>query len=189
MDYLQGSILEHHLKSHMWSLHLQVKHNEYAISQLDETLSRDEDIVKGEVKSPMNSCQDLFCSDHVNDFIQVMYRFELLGEGMGDRWSRVSSLLEKTKKELLTPMDYVHRGILFSVTGDDTKLRELLSDEKAKERDDMWKQLDLPETKIKWCHVNGDDRMDTVSKNDMIHQTINALIQLNSVSAGKETYG
>ena len=137
----------------------------------------------------MNSCQDLFCSDHVNDFIQVMYRFELLGEGMGDRWSRVSSLLEKTKKELLTPMDYLHRGILFSVTGDDTKLGELLSEEKAKERDDMWKQLDLPETKIKWCHVNGDDRMDTVSKNDMIHQTINALIQLNSVSAGKETDG
>lgn len=185
MDYLQGSILEHHLKSHMWSLHLQVKHYEYAISMLDETLSREEDVVKGERKDRLNTCQDLFCSDHLNDYVQVLYRFELLGEGMGDRWSRVSNLLEKTKKELLTPMDFVHRGILFSVTGDDAKMGQLLSEERVKERDELWRQLDLPESKVKWCHVNGDDRMDTIAKNEMIHQTLSALIQLNSVSDGR----
>lgn len=54
-----------------------------------------------------------------------------------------------------------------------------------KERDELWRQLDLPESKVKWCHVNGDDRMDTIAKNDMIHQTLSALIQLNSVSDGR----
>lgn len=45
----------------------------------------------------------------------------------------------------------------------------------------MWKQLELPETKIKWCHVKGDDRMDAISENDVVKQSVDAIIQLNNV--------
>ena len=181
VDYHQGSILEHHLKSHIWSLYLQVKQTEYAIGQLDETLLREEDMMKGVSQDGWSTNQDLISSDHVNDYVNVLYRCELAGEGMGDRWNRVSKLLDCTHKQLLTPMDYFHRGILFSVTGEDEKMRNLLSDERKRECDELWKQLDLPETKIKWCHVQGDDRMDAISDNTMIQSSIDAIIQLNNV--------
>ena len=48
VDYHQGSILEHRLQSHMWSLHLQVKQVEYGVGKLEDTLVREEDVVKGE---------------------------------------------------------------------------------------------------------------------------------------------
>ena len=60
-------------------------------------------------------------------------------------------------------------------------MRNLLSDERKRECDELWKQLDLPETKIKWCHVQGDDRMDAISDNTMIQSSIDAIIQLNNV--------
>lgn len=181
VDYHQGSILEHHLKSHMWSLYLQVKQTEYGIGQLDETLIREEDQGKGDVKDNWSTNQDLISSDHINDFVNVLYRFELAGEGMGDRWNRVSKLLETTNKQLITPIDYLYRGILFSITGEDEKMRNLLSDERKRKCDEMWKQLELPETKIKWCHVKGDDRMDAISENDVVKQSVDAIIQLNNV--------
>ena len=76
VDYHQGSILEHHLKSHIWSLYLQVKQTEYAIGQLDETLLREEDMMKGESQDGWSTNQDLISSDHVNDYVNVLYRCE-----------------------------------------------------------------------------------------------------------------
>ena len=62
---------------------------------------------------------------------------------MGDRWSRVSRLLDATGKKILAPMDVVYRSILFSITGEDQKLRALLESEEAKERDALWKEFAL----------------------------------------------
>lgn len=165
----------------MWSLYLQVKQTEYAIGQLDETLLREEDLMHGKSQDDLSTNQDFICSDHVNDYVNVMFRCELAGEGMGDRWMRVSELLKCTNKQLLTPIDYFYRGILFSITGEEDMMRTLLSDERKRECDELWRQLDLPETKVKWCHVGGDDRMDAISDNPMIHSSIDAVIQLINV--------
>ena len=103
---------------------------------------------------------------------------------MGDRWQRVSDLLSHTHKTCLTSIDLLHRALLFSITGEDVKMRELLSDQREKECEERWKALNLPETKIKWSHVNGDDRMDCVKENEVVSKIIDALIMLNSVRNG-----
>ena len=60
-------------------------------------------------------------------------------------------------------------------------MRELLSDQREMECEEQWQTLNLPETKIKWSHVNGNDRMDCVKENEVVLQIIDALIMLNSV--------
>ena len=60
-------------------------------------------------------------------------------------------------------------------------MRELLSETRKEECEEKWKQLELPETKIKWSHINGDDRMDCIYTNEVVPKAIDALILLNSV--------
>lgn len=90
--------------------------------------------------------QDMLTNDHINDYVQVLYRMELLGEGMGDRWSQVLSLAEHTHKKYLTPMDKVYRSILYSVTGQEKRMRELLSGDATEHQDALWKELQLRES-------------------------------------------
>ena len=88
----------------------------------------------------------MLTNDHINDYVQVLYRMELLGEGMGDRWSQVLSLAERTHKKYLTPMDKVYRSILYSVTGQEKRMRELLSGDATEQQDALWKELQLRES-------------------------------------------
>lgn len=90
--------------------------------------------------------QDMLTNDHINDYVQVLYRMELLGEGMGDRWSQVLSLAERTHKKYLTPMDKVYRSILYSVTGQEKRMRELLSGDATEQQNALWKELQLRES-------------------------------------------
>ena len=126
------------------TLNMQLKQYSNAMNILDNAIVREEQFVNGEVL-PGNECvkQDLLCSDHINDYIQMMYRMELLGEGMGDRWDRISKLLEATNKQNLSAIDVIYRSILFSITGEDQKLRSLLDKQKVEERNEMWKEFDL----------------------------------------------
>lgn len=87
--------------------------------------------------------QETLTSDHVNDYIHVLYRMELLGEGMGDRWPQVLDLLRRTHKRFLTPMDTVYRSLLFSVTGEEAMLQAMLSGDAAREQDSLWQELQL----------------------------------------------
>ena len=87
--------------------------------------------------------QETLTSDHVNDYVHVLYRMELLGEGMGDRWAQVLDLLRRTHKRFLTPMDTVYRALLFSVTGQEAPLQALLSGDAAREQDALWQELQL----------------------------------------------
>ena len=87
--------------------------------------------------------QETLTSDHVNDYVHVLYRMELLGEGMGDRWAQVLDLLRRTHKRFLTPVDTVYRALLFSVTGQEAPLQALLSGDAAREQDALWQELQL----------------------------------------------
>ena len=132
--------------------------------------------------------QDMLTNDHINDYVQVLYRMELLGEGMGDRWSQVLSLAERTHKKYLTPMDKVYRSILYSVTGQEKRMRELLSGDATEQQNALWKELQLPETQLKWEHVNGDDRMNSVAEAKIVQPVVESLLELNNehyAKAGK----
>lgn len=187
-----GSTLDHHLLSHKATLNMQLKQYSNAMDIVDNALAREEQFVeKGVLPGNEGMKQDLLRSDHINDYIQIFYRMELLGEGMGDRWSRVSRLLDATEKKILAPMDVVYRSILFSITGEEQKLRALLESQESEERDALWKEfalrrewrvgLSVAETEIKWNHVNGEDRMDVMAANPLISPCVNALLELNNV--------
>ena len=154
-----GSTLDHHLLSHKATLNMQLKQYSNALSTMPIALAREEQFVeKGVLPGNEGMNQDRLCSDHINDYVQVLYRMELLGEGMGDRWSRVSRLLDSTeKKEVLGPMDVLYRSILYSVTGEEQKLHALMERQTAEERDALWKEFALRRTLRIAFECSGDD--------------------------------
>lgn len=174
------------------TLYLQVKEYEYAITSLDNTMIRQKEWLEGidNFEDP-GVKQDLLCNSHINDYIQVMYRLELMGEGMGDRWDQVFDLFKHTHKTLLSPMDRVYQSILFSVTGKGDELNSVLSDANKEELEEKWKSYELrkiimihsfiAESTVKWSHIGQKDRENDLLINDTTSRIINAIVELNNV--------
>lgn len=129
--------------SHQMTLNIQNKNYEYAVTSLDNCILRQNEWLEGKDVDDPGVRQDMLCNSHINDYIQVLYRLELLGEGMGERWNQVYDLFTHTKKSLLSPMERVYQSILFSVTGKDNDLNRVLSDPDQQELDDRWESFAL----------------------------------------------
>lgn len=129
--------------SHQMTMNLQSKKYENTITALDNWILRQQEWLEGKDEHDVGVKQDVLCSNHINDYIQVLYRLELLGEGMGDRWNQVYDLLQHTHKTFLTPMDRVYRSILFSVTGKGDDLNAILTDSNKEELDELWKSYEF----------------------------------------------
>ena len=144
VDYIQGSILEHHFMSHQMTLDIQCKNVGYAVTTIDNMILRQRHYLEGKSNvDDQGVKQDLLCASHINDYVQVLYRLELLGEGMGDRWDQVYDLFKHTNKTMITPIDRIYQSILFSVTGKGEDLNQILSNPNQQEMDEKWKSFEL----------------------------------------------
>ena len=144
VDIVNGSIMDHHLLSYKATLNMQLKQYGNAVQIIDNQIERYEDLVQNHVETDDSGVyQDVLRASHINDYVQMLYRFELLGEGMGDRWERVLSLFRHTSSPLITPIDALYRILLFSVTKQEAFLQDLLRKDAAEEQTELWDSLQL----------------------------------------------